>query len=155
MGRRGWLVLLTAFSIGGLISSILVLYMWYILGRAPPGCYAPSRILPGVTIDCVKVLSSPYAHVGPVPLDGLAAVWFAVNIGIVIAYFYAYRRRLLTTLFYWRLVGLAILPYLLYVEIVMLKALCLYCTIMHIFIIIDFILISLFIKRSSVLIKLK
>lgn len=147
MGRRAWFVLLIAFSIGGLISSALVLYMWYVLETAPPGCYLPSRILPGVTIDCVKVLTSPYSHVGPIPLDGLAAAWFAANIVMVAAYFYANNRGLLKALFYWRLVGLAILPYLLYVEFAVLEALCLYCTMMHIFIIIDFVLITLFIKR--------
>ncbi len=149
MGRTGWFVLLTAFSIGGLISSALVLYLWYVLGTAPPGCYLPNRILPSVTIDCVKVLASPYSRVGPIPLDGLAAVWFAANIGMVTAYFYAHRRSVLKALLYWRLMGLAILPYLLYAEFAVLKALCIYCTMMHIFIIIDFIIISLFIKRAE------
>lgn len=147
MGRGAWLALLLAFSVGGLISSCLVLYMWYILGHMPPGCYLPETILPGVTVDCVKVLSSPYAHVGPVPLDGLAAVWFSANIALVLLYFASLSRRILATLYYWRILGLAILPYLLYIEFVVLKALCLYCTIMHVFIIIDFIMISIFIKK--------
>ncbi|AEA13578.1 Vitamin K epoxide reductase [Thermoproteus uzoniensis 768-20] len=153
MGRTGWFVLLIAFSVGGLISSALVLYMWYILGRMPPGCYLPQAILPGVTVDCVAVLSSPYAHIGPVPLDGLAAVWFVLNIGLVVAYFRTFKNGVLTSLFYWRLVGIAVLPYLLYIELVVLKALCLYCTIMHIFIIIDFILISIFLKKIYILKK--
>ncbi|MFP3169365.1 MAG: VKOR family protein, partial [Thermoproteus sp.] len=45
----------------------------------------------------------------------------------------------------------AVLPYLLYVELAVLKALCLYCTIMHAFIIIDFILISVFLRRVNIL----
>ncbi|MEL9991176.1 MAG: vitamin K epoxide reductase family protein [Thermoproteus sp.] len=147
MGRRAWFALLVVFSAGGLASSALVLYMWYVLGHMPPGCYLPQTVLPGVTIDCVKVLSSQYAHIGPIPLDGLAAIWFSLNIALVATYFYSERQYILRTLFYWRLLGLAILPYLLYIEFVVLQALCLYCTIMHIFIIIDFILISIFIKR--------
>lgn len=148
MGRRIWFILLTAFSAGGFISSLLVLYMWYVLGRLPPGCYLPQAVLPGVTIDCLRVLTSPYSHVGPVPLDALASVWFMANIGLVVAYFYLLPAdSVVRALYYWRIVGLAILPYLLFVELAVLKALCLYCTIMHIFIIIDFIIITLFIKK--------
>jgi len=151
MGRTGWFILLISFSAGGLAASALVLYLWYVLGRLPPGCYLPQAVLPGVTVDCATVLSSPYAHIGPIPLDGLAAVWFILNIGLVAVYFRTFRDGLLTALFYWRLVGIAVLPYLLYVELAVLKALCLYCTIMHAFIIIDFILISIFLRKVNIL----
>jgi uncharacterized membrane protein len=147
--RLSWFILLTSFSAGGLIASSIVLYMWYILGRMPPGCYLPQAILPGVTIDCITVLSSPYSHVGPIPLDALAAIWFIINIILVILFFNLSNMNIIRILYYWRILGLLVLPYLLFVEFVVLKALCIYCTIMHGFIIADFVIISIFIKRIT------
>ncbi len=141
-----WLPLLVLFSIGGLISSLLVVYLFYILAQLPPGCYA-GEILPGVTADCVKVLTSSYAYLGPLPLDVLAAGWFLVNIAVVLWFYRTLNLHIVKFLFWWRLLGVVILPYLLYLEFVVLKAVCIYCTIMHIFIIADFVVISLFLRR--------
>ncbi|MGC8566885.1 MAG: vitamin K epoxide reductase family protein [Caldisphaera sp.] len=58
----------------------------------------------------------------------------------------------LSMLFIWRFIGLAIVPYLIYLELVVLHAICIYCTIMHGMIIADFTIISLlvFSKRSPI-----
>ncbi|MCI4447509.1 MAG: VKOR family protein, partial [Pyrobaculum sp.] len=78
--------LLGVFSLGGLAASLLVVYLFYVLGTLPPGCYGDLEVLPGVTMGYVRVLTSEYAYVpvpvlGRVPLDVAAAVWFVVNIG--------------------------------------------------------------------------
>jgi len=54
------------------------------------------------------------------------------------------------TLFVWRFVGLAMVPYLLIVELGILRAICIYCTMMHIAIVVDFRIISylLFYKKN-------
>jgi len=150
---KGWLILLLAFSAGGLASSLLVVYLFYLLKTLPPGCFAEAELLPGVTLDCVKVLTSSYAYIGPVPLDVAAAAWFMVNIAAALWLYHTLSRRSAAFIFWWRLLGLAILPYLLYLEFAVLKAVCLYCTIMHIMIVADFAVITLFLRRVSPLLR--
>ncbi len=147
-----WLPLLVVFSAGGLAASLLVVYLFYLLGQLPPGCYV-GEVLPGVTADCVKVLKSEYAYIGPVPLDVAAAVWFVVNIAAALWLYRTLERRAARFIFWWRLLGLALLPYLLYLEFAVLKAICIYCTIMHIFIVADFVVITIFLRRVSPLIR--
>ena len=151
MGRLTpkWLGLFIAFSIVGIFSSGVVLYTYYYLHNAPPLCTlsGESSPFPGVTINCLKVLSSPYAEVADVPLDVLAVFWFIANIIMAIAYDKSgevVASRLFRVLMYWRFLGLAIIPYLLYVEFAILHAVCLYCTIMHSMIIADFIVITVY-----------
>ncbi|HZW84439.1 MAG TPA: vitamin K epoxide reductase family protein, partial [Nitrososphaerales archaeon] len=50
--------------------------------------------------------------------------------------------RALDILFVWRFIGILIVPYLVFVELFLLKAICLYCTVMHVSIILDFVIIS-------------
>lgn len=153
MSRLGpkWLVLFIVFSVVGIFSSAVVLYTYYYLHTAPPLCTSgganSGSPFPGVTINCLKVLSSPYAEVADVPLDVLAIVWFIINIMMAIAYDRvpgSVANKLLNVLMYWRFLGLAVIPYLLYVEFVILHALCLYCTIMHSMIIADFVVITVY-----------
>ncbi|MFP3073869.1 MAG: vitamin K epoxide reductase family protein [Caldivirga sp.] len=151
MGRLSlkWLTLFVAFSVVGIFSSAVVLYTYYYLHNAPPLCTVggSQSPFPGVTINCIKVLSSPYAELADVPLDVLAVFWFVANIAMAMAYDKVAEPaagKLLRALMYWRFLGLAIIPYLLYVEFAILHALCLYCTIMHSMIIADFIVITVY-----------
>lgn len=148
-----WLPLLVAFSAGGLVSAALVVYLFYVIKTTPPGCYPELEVLPGVTLDCIKVLTSEYAHIGPVPLDVAAAAWFAVNIAAAFWLYKTLAKKAARFIFWWRLVGLAILPYLLYIELAVLKAVCIYCTLMHIFIVADFIVITLYLKKVGPLLR--
>ncbi|WP_291765393.1 vitamin K epoxide reductase family protein [Caldivirga sp. UBA161] len=151
MGRLTlkWLGLFIAFSVVGIFSSGVVLYTYYYLHNAPPLCTLNGEPtpFPGVTVNCIRVLSSPYAEVADVPLDVLAIFWFIINIIMAIAYDKSGEKvahGLFRALMYWRFLGLAIIPYLLYVEFAILHALCLYCTIMHSMIIADFIVITVY-----------
>ncbi|MEM5827585.1 MAG: vitamin K epoxide reductase family protein [Pyrobaculum sp.] len=148
-----WLPLLIIFSAGGLASAGLVLYLLYVLGTTPPGCYPDLYILPGVTMDCIRVLTSEYAHIGPVSLEAAAAVWFSINIAAALWLYKTLERKAARFIFWWRLVGLAILPYLIYIEFVILKAVCIYCTLMHIFIVADFVVITIYLKKMSPFLK--
>ena len=148
-----WLPLLIVFSLAGLVSAALVIYLFYVLGTTPPGCYAQWEILPGVTADCIKVLTSEYAYLGPVPLDAAAAAWFVVNIAAALWLYKSLARRAARFIFWWRLVGVAILPYLIYLEFAVLKAVCIYCTIMHAMILADFAVITIFLRKMAPLIK--
>ncbi|MFP3160619.1 VKOR family protein [Vulcanisaeta sp. EB80] len=152
MGRLGknWLTLMLTFSAIGLFASSVVIYTYYYLHKLPPLCTQFKSPFPGVTIDCERVLSSKYSDIGGVPLDLLAAVWFVINIVLVITYDFGPGRIAnvaLSTLFYWRFLGIVVVPYLIYVETYLLHALCIYCTVMHIMIIIDFTIITLYFTK--------
>ena len=144
---KTWLVLMLVFSAVGLFASSVVIYTYYYLHELPPLCTSFKSPFPGVTIDCERVLSSRYSDIGGVPLDLLAAIWFIANITLVLIYDLGPQRLAslaLNTLFYWRFIGIAVVPYLIFVETYLLHALCMYCTIMHVMIIIDFVVITVF-----------
>ena len=148
--NKYWLILFLIFSIVGVFSSSIVLYTYYYLHIAPPLCSGIQSPFPGVTIDCIKVLSSSYAELFDLPLDFLALIWFIINIILVLMYYYGkYEKLSFKFLMYWRFIGLLIIPYLVYIEFVILKAICLYCTIMHLMIIADFIVVTVYAYKNK------
>jgi len=99
-------------------------------------------------------LSSSYSKVFGVPLELAALVYFLVNVGMVFVIAFASDRAAKITvnlLFVWRFLGVALVPYLVFVELFLLHAICVYCTIMHAAILIDFAVISylLFFGKNS------
>ena len=143
--RVSWLklLLLMAMSIFGLWASTEVLVVYYTLKQGLPFC--PLSRGPGIAIDCYAVLSSRYSEVFGIPLELLAVGYFIVN--LLLVYFIAFAgdriaRISLRTLFGWRFIGIVLVPYLVFVELFLVRAICIYCTIMHIAIIADFIIIS-------------
>jgi len=148
------LILLMVRSVFGLWASTEVLLVFdYMKGQLPfcpqgqPGWF-------GLAVNCEAVLGSRYNQLFGIPLDLFAVFYFIIN--LVLVYIIAFGgdsifRRALTVLFAWRFIGLMIVPYLVTIEVLVLKAICVYCTIMHVAIIADFIIISyfLFYKRNS------
>jgi len=154
MMRIGWLklLLLVAMSVFGLWASSMVLVVFYTLKQNLPFC--PLQRGPGIAIDCYAVLSSRYSEIFGIPLELLAVGYFIVN--LLLVYFIVFgseflARNSLKTLFGWRFIGILIVPYLVFVELFLVRAICLYCTIMHIAIVADFIIISylLFYKKIT------
>jgi uncharacterized membrane protein len=100
-----------------------------------------------IVINCGKILSSPYSTVFGIPLEVFAVAYFLANLGLIYLvgfgpdWIYKISFR---TLFIWRFLGLAIVPYLVIVELFVVKAICLYCTTMHVSIMVDFAIISYF-----------
>jgi uncharacterized membrane protein len=154
---RSEFLILTIMSIIGIISSFIVIYELDVLGTLPPLCTLPnSPYIFGSQLNCAKVLLSSYSEIDGVSLDFLAAVWFIVNLGLVSALVSLRKkisRIIFKVLFAWRFIGLAIVPYLIYLEFVVLHAICLYCTIMHAAIIIDFIIITFLVFSDKSKIK--
>jgi uncharacterized membrane protein len=149
------LVLLMAMSLFGLWASGMVVFVYYTTGSYAhlPFCSSSQSSGP-LAVDCAKVLGSTYSRVFGVPLELFAVVYFVIN--LVLVYLVAFGgdsvfRRSLTVLFGWRFIGLIIVPYLVAVELFILQAICIYCTIMHVAIVLDFIIISyfLFYKKNS------
>ncbi len=144
------MALMLTFSLIGLFASSIVIYTYYYLRELPPLCTSFKSPFPGITIDCERVLSSKYSDIGGVPLDLLAAIWFVINIILVLLYDLGSGNAAafaINALFYWRFLGIIVVPYLIFVEVYLLNALCVYCTIMHVMIIIDFTVITIFFTK--------
>ncbi len=149
-------LLLIAMSIVGLWSSMTVLYLYDILHKPLPFCQwgSTSSISSSIAVNCSRVLSSPYSDIHGIPLDAFAAVWFIINLVLIIAVSFGSEslfKKSFRLLFFWRFLGLVIVPYLVFLEFFVIKAICVYCTVMHISIIIDFIIVSyfLFYKKGN------
>jgi len=153
---RNEFLLLIAMSILGIISSFMVIYELDVVHTLPPFCIE-GNATSGITINCAKVLLSQYSQlsIGPfsISVDMLAAIWFLINIFLVVMVTSGsikYAKPLFNVLFAWRFFGLLVVPYMLYLEFFVVKSICIYCTIMHIAIVIDFIIITyLLFSRSS------
>jgi uncharacterized membrane protein len=133
-------------SIVGIIASSMVFYIYDTLHQQLPYCVSSQTIF-GVKIDCTAVLSSSYNNVFGINLDLFAIVYFLVNMALVFAVAFGgdrLFRRAFRTLFVWRFVGIVIVPYLITIEFVVLKAICVYCTVMHISILVDFVIVTYF-----------
>jgi hypothetical protein len=88
------------------------------------------------------------------PLELFAVAYFVINILLVCLIAFGSSRLFRTSLnilFGWRFLGIAIVPYLVFVELFLVRAICIYCTVMHVAIIADFLIISylLFYKKRS------
>ena len=150
--RIGWpkLLLLVFMSAFGLWASSMVVVIYYTLKQSLPAC--PLQQGPGIVLNCETVLSSNYSQVFGIPLELFAVAYFVIN--LLLVYFIVsgsdrLSRISLNVLFGWRFLGIAIVPYLIFVELVLIKAICVYCTIMHVSIIADFVIISYFLFRKK------
>ncbi|MDG6901986.1 MAG: vitamin K epoxide reductase family protein [Nitrososphaerota archaeon] len=139
------LIILVAMSAVGLWASGTVLVIYYTLGQALPLC--PTGSYFGIHLDCGAVLGSQYSKILGIPLELLALFYFAVNLAMVYLFAFGSDRvssLSLQALFLWRFIGVAIVPYLVFVELFLLRAICVYCTIMHAAILLDFLVVSYF-----------
>jgi len=148
------LVLLMAMSVFGLWASMEVVIVFDYLKSALPFCPQGGAPFFGLQVNCEAVLGSRFNQIFGIPLDLFAVAYFIINLALV--YLVAFGsesvfRRALTVLFAWRFIGLIIVPYLVSIEVFILNAICVYCTIMHVAIVLDFIIISyfLFYKKDS------
>ena len=137
------LLVLVAMSAFGLWASGTVLVIFYTLNQQLPLC--PTGTFFGLHFDCGAVLSSGYSRIFGVPLELLAMAYFIVNLGMVYLIAFGSKRVsdfMLEALFGWRFIGLILVPYLVFVEVGILHAICVYCTMMHVAIILDFVVVS-------------
>jgi uncharacterized membrane protein len=91
--------------------------------------FAPGCPVTG-PINCEAVLSSPYAVIAGTALPTSAAgiAWFAVSAAL-------WTRRVFWLHLAWSVAGLATVLYLVFIEIVRLGAICLWCTGAHVLVI--------------------
>ena len=137
------LFVLVAMSAFGVWASGTVLVIFYTLNQQLPLC--PTGTFFGLHLDCGAVLSSSYSKIFGVPLELLAMAYFMVNLCMVYLIAFGSKRvsdLMLEVLFGWRFIGLIIVPYLVFVEVGILHAICVYCTMMHVAIVLDFVVVS-------------
>ena len=96
--------------------------------------FAPACPVSG-PINCVAVLSSPYAVIAgtTIPTSAAGIVWFAVSAALSL-------RPLGRTQLGWSALGLFAVLYLVFIEIVRLGAVCLWCTAAHILVLLIFLI---------------
>jgi uncharacterized membrane protein len=138
-------IILIIMSIIGLAAATEVVITYSVMGQAPPLC--KEGTIGGIALDCEAVLGSKYSEIFGVPLELFAVVYFVINLFLVYLVSFGSEGvfgRALGILFAWRFVGLMIVPYLVFIELFVLKAVCVYCTTMHVAIVADFIVISYF-----------
>jgi uncharacterized membrane protein len=94
--------------------------------------------------NCTRVTSSVYAYVPgtavPISLPGLAWCLIVAALALLGLFLGAQRLWLRVTQFAWTLLGLLTVLYLVYVEIVLLHNICLWCTALHLLILLMFLL---------------
>jgi len=147
--RVSWpkFLVLVVMSCVGIAASSVVFYLYELLHTGLPYCTSSQKLFGFITVDCNAVLSSPYNNVFGINLDLLAIIYFIVNIVLVCVYAFGPNNlfsKAFKILFGWRFIGLLIVPYLMTVEFVVLKTICIYCTIMHVVILVDFGVITYF-----------
>jgi uncharacterized membrane protein len=91
-------------------------------------------------INCEQVLSSRYAVIGGsgVPTSAAGIIWFAVSAGLALGLLRRPSRQLATAQLAWSAVGLLTALYLVYVEIVRLGAVCVWCSAAHLLVLLIF-----------------
>lgn len=112
-------LLAVALSLAGVGVSIYLTALHY-------SGFAPACPATGV-VNCEAVLTSPYAVIAgtSVPTSAAGIAWFAIS---AVLWLRPYGRLQLA----WSAVGLATVLYLVFVEIVGLGAICLWCTAAHV-----------------------
>lgn len=119
--------------------------------KRPPICPATGLI------DCAKVTASQYSVVPgtqiPITIPGM--LWFLVAGGLAVLAFAALRRgepearRLRQGLLVWGALGLLTVLYLVFVEIVRLRSICLWCTAIHLLTFASFLVILNHLQQPS------
>lgn len=132
---RALLLLATVAGLAGVAISIYLTVVHY---RAVPLVCSASG-----AIDCGRVLSSPYSMIGGtgVPTSVAGIAWFAISVGLAFAQVIRPDSVLLPrVLVAWTAAGLACVLLLVFMEIVLLGAICIWCTAAHALILLTFLL---------------
>jgi len=123
----------------GLAGVGVSLYLTFVhYSAAPLVCSA------GGAIDCGRVLTSGFAVIGgsSLPTSAAGIVWFAVSAVLATAQLAGRDSpRLARMQLAWSAVGLATVVGLVFIEIVMLGAVCLWCSVAHTLVLITFLVV--------------
>ena len=108
------------FGLAGLLISAYLVATHYFTDQVPLACST------GGIVDCEQVTNSAESMVGPVPVAVLGLVWFGVFLALLSS-----KRELQLLQMIWAVAGLLSVFYLVYVELFVIGAICLWCTAIH------------------------
>src|SRR5260370_1222180 len=130
-----WQALALAAGLAGLGVSIYLTAVHY--SAIPVSCPATAQV------NCEQVLASPYGVIAgsAIPTSAAGSVWFALS-ALLAAGRVAGRVELARPQLAWAALGLATVLTLVYIEIVELGAICIWCTTAHVLVLLIF-LVSL------------
>jgi uncharacterized membrane protein len=128
-----WQLLALAASLAGLGVSIYLTLVHF--SSVPLACPATAQI------NCEQVLSSAYGVIGGsgVPTSAAGIVWFAVS-ALLAAGLLSGRAQLARPQLAWSALGLLTVLLLVYVEIVQLGAICVWCSAAHVLVLLIFLI---------------
>ena len=95
---------------------------------------APLACGAGGTVNCERILTSGFAVIAgtQVPTAAAGLAWFGASTGLALAWLARPGQPLLSTLqLLWASAGLAVVLGLVFVEVVLLGAICAWCTVAH------------------------
>jgi len=143
--------ILFALSIIGLIAAGVVFVDYYVENSTSLPLCGVEEGLGGTTLQVsCSVISSSFSRAFGIPLDFLAIAWFSLNLILLAVLVIMNKGKVMTLLLAWSIIGVVVVPYLIYIELYVLHALCIYCTTMHIAIVLNFLLILyLFLKSRK------
>jgi uncharacterized membrane protein len=130
--------LLIAAALAGVIGGAISVYLTVVHYAALPLVCTTTGI-----ISCERVLSSPYSIIvgSGLPTSAAGIVWFIVSAALALAQLSGRRPPALVRWHLaWSAIGLVTVIYLVFVEIVDLGALCLWCSTAHALVVITFII---------------
>lgn len=98
----------------------------------------------GAVVNCERVLSSSFAVIGgsSVPTSAAGILWFVISAALAVALWVRPSPPLAKVQLAWSAIGLVTILYLVFVEIVQLGSVCIWCTAIHILVLLIF-LVSL------------
>ncbi len=111
----------------GLVISAYLVATHYFAEQVPLACST------GGLVDCEQVTTSAESMVGPVPVAVLGVVWFGLALALALG-------RATRLQMVWAVLGLLTVFYLVYVELFVIGALCLWCTAVHLIVVALFLL---------------
>ena len=124
------LAVLVLSVIGLLISMFIALFI-------EKGVQAPACNINGTPFSCESVINSSYGNVFGIPVSDIGAFYFLILIALFLV---GIKDDLILAIV--TLVGLVSIAYFIFVELFILQEICLYCTSVHIVVIIIFLLIG-------------
>ncbi len=124
LGGLGGLIILIS-AIVGFVASIWGYYS-YVRGAETPICR------PGSKVNCLAVYSVPQAWILGFHLSSLAPYYYGLTLLLAILAVITGWEPALRLLAITQWGGLLLIPYLVYLELFVARAICVYCTLMHI-----------------------
>lgn len=128
-------MLAIALSVAGISVSIYLTVLHFI-------GFAPACPTTG-PVNCEAVLTSPYAVIAgtSVPMSAAGILWFAVSAAL-------WTRPFGRVQLAWSLAGLATVLYLVFIEIVRIGAICLWCSAAHLLVVFIFVVALSLVSRQ-------